>query len=207
MVAGGTAGVRFFCLTAAFAVAAASAMFNDRSSVSMRETARGADGERSSQLAVFYAEHAPRLQRAVARELRVPAQVIEDACQTAWTILLRRPDVPLDRQGLAWLRKVALTTGYRQARQREQPAGGFLGERQPGELPEPATPGAELGERIADRLDRRAELQALSGRERRYLALQAIGLSYRVIAAYENATERTVERQLLRARRKLRRHG
>ena len=159
---------------------------------------------RDQQLAAFYAQHAARLQRAVSRDLRVPAQVIEDACQTAWTILLRRPDVPLDRQGLAWLRKVALTSGYRAARQREQPVGGFLAEPQPGELPEPAAPAGELGERIAERLDRRAQLQALIARERRYLALQAIGLSYREIAAYENATERTVERQLLRARRKLR---
>jgi RNA polymerase sigma factor (sigma-70 family) len=159
---------------------------------------------RNQQLAAFYAEHAARLERAVARELRVPPQVIEDACQTAWTILLRRPDIPLERQGLAWLRKVALTTGYRSARQREQPAGGFLPEQDPGELPEPVAPTTGLAERVADRLDRRAQLQALTARERRYLALQAIGLSYSEIAGDEQASQRTVERQLMRAKRKLR---
>ena len=81
---------------------------------------------RNQQLAAFYAHHALSLERSVARQLRALAAVVEDACQTAWTILLRRPDVPLDRQGLAWLRKVALTTGYRTARQRDQPAGAFL---------------------------------------------------------------------------------
>lgn len=92
---------------------------------------------RREQLARFYlAEHA-RLQRIVARE--VPAHAVEDACHTAWTVLLRRPDIPLDGRGVAWLRKVALTTGRRAAiRPREQPAGGFLPDPEhPGELPEP----------------------------------------------------------------------
>ena len=54
---------------------------------------------RSQQLAAFYAQHAAGLERAAVGQLRVPPQVVEDACRTAWTILLRRPDLPLDRQG------------------------------------------------------------------------------------------------------------
>jgi RNA polymerase sigma factor (sigma-70 family) len=195
-------------LTAALTFAGPSAVFNDRRILSITGTARDADGRpgRSERLGAFYAEHAARLERIVARELRVPPQVIEDACQTAWTVLLRRPDVPLDRQGLAWLRKVALTTGYRAARQREQPAGGFLPNQDPGELPEPAAPARDIAEQISERLDRRTQLQALTGRERHFLALQAIGLSYSEIAAHEQTSQRTVERQLTRARRKLRQH-
>jgi RNA polymerase sigma factor (sigma-70 family) len=159
---------------------------------------------RREQLARFYlAEHA-RLQRIVARE--VPAHAVEDACHTAWTVLLRRPDIPLDGRGVAWLRKVALTTGRRTAiRPREQPAGGFLPDPEhPGELPEPPAPGGELADRAIERLHHRAELAALPARQRRLLALHAIGLSYAEIAAREGCTPRTVERQLLRARRALR---
>jgi RNA polymerase sigma factor (sigma-70 family) len=162
---------------------------------------------RSQQLAAFYTQHVAALQRAVARQLRVPAHVVEDACQTAWTILLRRPDVPdvpLDRQGLAWLRKVALTTGYRTARQCEQPAGAFLPEHETGELTEPAARAMELDERVADPLDRRAQLETLTARERRYITLQAIGFSHGEIAPREHTSQRTVERQLMRAKRKLR---
>ena len=91
--------------------------------------------------------------------------MVEDACQTAWTILLRRLDIPLDRQGLAWLRKVALTTGYRTARQREQPSGAFLPDPETGELPEPAARATQLDERVAERLDSRAQLETLTARE------------------------------------------
>ena len=65
----------------------------------------------------------------------------EDACQTAWVALLRREDVPLDARGLAWMRIVARTAGYRAARGRDTPAGSFqatAGHTETGELPEPA---------------------------------------------------------------------
>ena len=178
-------------------------MSTDRAGVSSRT--QSLSPTRAHQIAAFYARHAPSLERMVARQLRAPSQVIEDACQTAWTILLRRPDIPLDRQGLAWLRRVALTTGHRTARQREQPAGAFLSEPEhPSELPEPSAPAGDLGERIADRLDGREQLQTLTARERRYLALQAIGLTYSEIATHEQTSRRTVERQLMRAKCKLR---
>ena len=55
-----------------------------------------------------------------------------------------------------------------------------------------------------ERLHHRTELAALPARQRRLLALQAFGLSYAEIAQREGCTPRTVERQLLRARRALR---
>lgn len=160
---------------------------------------------RAHQIAAFYTQHATSLERAITRQLHAPRPEIEDICQTAWTILLRRDDIPLDHQGLLWLRKVALTTGWRTARRREQPVGCFLPEHEePGELPEPPAAAPQLDERITDRLYHRAQLQTLTARERRYLALQAIGLSYTEIAAHEHTTTRTVERQVLRAKGKLR---
>jgi hypothetical protein len=56
----------------------------------------------------------------------------------------------------------------------------------PASSPSPQRRAKGLDERVADRLDRRAQLQALTARERRYLTLQAIGLSYSEIAARED---------------------
>ncbi len=67
-----------------------------------------------------------------------------------------------------------------------------------------AAPGGELADRAIERLHHRAELAALPARQRRLLALQAFGLSYAEIAGREGCTPRTVERQLLRAKRALR---
>ncbi len=56
---------------------------------------------RAEQIAAFYAHHAVRLQRIVARQVNAPEQTIEDACQNAWTILVRRSDITLDERGAA----------------------------------------------------------------------------------------------------------
>jgi DNA-binding CsgD family transcriptional regulator len=157
----------------------------------------------SQQIAAFYAEHAATLEGAVARQLRVPPHAIEDACQTAWTILLSRLDVPLTAkaspalQGRPHHRLPHRTPA-------SSPSAPSCPEHEPGELPEHLAPVEDLDERVADRLDRRAELQALTARERRYLALQATGLSYSEIATRELTSQRNVERQLMRAKRKLR---
>jgi hypothetical protein len=79
--------------------------------------------ERTAQLAVFYAENQARLRRLVARCSRADRNMVEDACQIAWAILVRRADIPLDGRGFAWLRTVALTTGLRGTATRDIPAG------------------------------------------------------------------------------------
>ena len=59
----------------------------------------------------LYRRHHRDLQRAVARAVRAPRELIEDACQTAWTILLRSQP---DRDAIfAWLRVVAIHEAYR----------------------------------------------------------------------------------------------
>ena len=118
--------------------------------------------------------------------------------------------MPLDKHGFAWLCKVARTSGYRRARSREQPAGAFLpaaGEHDPRALPEPASGVLDPAEGAIDRersREQRQQLLRLTTRERQFLALQGLGLSYQEIAEREQASLRTVENQILRARRKLR---
>jgi DNA-directed RNA polymerase specialized sigma24 family protein len=57
---------------------------------------------------------------------------------------------------------------------------------------------------LAEQRERLAALAFLPERQQRFLWLQALGLSYDEMAAYESCTPRTVERQLLHARTKLR---
>ena len=62
----------------------------------------------------LYRRHHRNLQRAVARVVNAPRELIEDACQTAWTIMLRSQP---DRAAIfAWLRVVAIHEAYRLCR-------------------------------------------------------------------------------------------
>jgi RNA polymerase sigma factor (sigma-70 family) len=170
--------------------------------------------KRRAGIAAFYAENEHRLRNAVKRDTGASAEVVEDACQTAWVTLLRRDDVALDNRGFAWLCRVARTAGLRRASCRDVPVGAFLpaaGDQEPGAIAEPA---AETGDPLVLALAHehseqlRHRLLALTDRERRYLALHAAGLRYREIAQAEGGVSlRTVERQILRGRRKLKRGG
>src|SRR4051812_46411868 len=97
-----------------------------------RMNAIGADGgadlggrERGERIGAFFAAHAARLQDRVRSAARAPEPVIEDACQVAWAVLLRRPDVTLDERGLGWLATVAIREAWHASSARELPAGGF----------------------------------------------------------------------------------
>src|SRR5207244_4068184 len=148
----------------------------------------------------------------VARHVRPSGTIVEDACQTAWTTLCAHPELKLhDQRALRWL----LTTATREAwkhsarvTHREAPAGGFLPtpDGVAPQLPEPAAeqPGpCELAIAHDEHAQRIEQLRWLSDRERLYLYLQGLGYSYSEMAKLTSASLRTVERQLLRARRKL----
>jgi DNA-directed RNA polymerase specialized sigma24 family protein len=61
----------------------------------------------------LYRQHHRELHRAVARVVRAPRELIEDACQMAWVTLLRTQP---DRYAIfAWLRVVAVHEAYRLA--------------------------------------------------------------------------------------------
>jgi hypothetical protein len=59
----------------------------------------------------LYRQHHRDLHRAVAHAVRAPRELIEDACQTAWAILLRTQ--PERYAIFAWLRVVAIHEAYR----------------------------------------------------------------------------------------------
>ena len=188
-------------------------MFTDHASSGQPTEQRAAGKairERRAQIAAFYARQSGRLLQLVRRDLRVDSDVAEDACQTAWVALLRRDDVPLDARGLAWMRIVARTAGYRAARGRETPAGSLqvsAGDTETGELPEPAGERRGPLERAIEREryeQRRARLLSLPARQRQLLGLHGAGLTYEEIAERTGDSRRTVERQLLRGRARLR---
>jgi Sigma-70 region 2 len=69
-----------------------------------RPTPRGDEGE-------LYRRHHRDLHRTVARAVNGSRELIEDACQTAWLILLRRQ--PDRERVFGWLRTVAIHEAYR----------------------------------------------------------------------------------------------
>jgi RNA polymerase sigma factor (sigma-70 family) len=165
---------------------------------------------RSEQIAAFYARHADRIRRTVAAVVHASVETIDDACQTAWAILLRRDDVSLDDRGVNWLITVAIRQAWQLASSsRETPVGTFQGV--PGDnddVPEPA-------DRLATDTDEQAlsriqaaecaiDLQSLKPRERRELYLKALGYSYREIAQMTGSTYTAVNRRLVEGRARLR---
>ena len=148
------------------------------------------------QIAALYLPHQPRLRRQVASLVNTTPENIEDACMFAWMQLLTHQlEEPTAVGG--WL----LTVARREAIKLDQRA--RCSHALPNEL-EALDPVDRIGA-IERRLDTAATIAAagLSGRGRRLVALQAAGLSYREIAEHTGDSVRTVERQLLRARRKL----
>jgi RNA polymerase sigma factor (sigma-70 family) len=166
---------------------------------------------RADRIACLYERHAMTVERQVSRRARAPQAVIEDACQTAWTRLCARTDIDADGGSVVrWLVVTAMREAWKlSSRQREVPVGGWSSDPGVGELPEP--PG-DLADPLAAAIDHahyqelRDQLATLTVRERQFLALQAAGLSYEEISQ-TGASVRTVERQILRGRRKLREGG
>jgi RNA polymerase sigma factor (sigma-70 family) len=143
--------------------------------------------------AALFARLAERLERVVAGKVNVPRVVIEDACQSAWLILLRRQP---DRETLfGWLVVVAKHEAYRLAAEQGHHAGlaNQLLESQPSLVVDDDP--LWFAERLHD-------LNRLRERERRMLLLHAAGFKYAEIARLTGDSVRTVERQLRRAREK-----
>jgi len=164
---------------------------------------------RSQHIAALFRRRARMVERMVRARANVPGQVIEDACQTAWERLCEHAEVELqDALAVRWL----VITATREAWKRGRTERG----REPDGRDGPSEPEAALEERVIGASDpcevvlrrethreRVRELAHLTPREQRFLALHAVGLSYREVARVEQASLRTVERQILRARRKL----
>jgi RNA polymerase sigma factor (sigma-70 family) len=164
---------------------------------------------RADQIAAFCARHADRLRHIVAANVHAPEQTIEDACQNAWAILLRRHDVDLDDRGFRWLATVAIREAWRLAsRARELPVGAYLpGDPEPGIVPEPPADTSDPADQAIARdqhAQRVNDLARLKPREREALYLKALGHSYQEIAALTNATYTAVNRRINEGRARLR---
>jgi RNA polymerase sigma factor (sigma-70 family) len=156
----------------------------------------------SGDLGEFYVELARRLEQIVRRQVRAPAPLIEDACQFAWWRLVVHAHRVERRAALTWLAKTAVHEALKLVRReerdlsldarREEDGDAGLVWRSPG--PDEVT-------------EQRAQLEllrVLPVTQRMVLALQAAGFSYEETAASLGMSRRTVERQIMRGRHKLR---
>jgi RNA polymerase sigma factor (sigma-70 family) len=161
----------------------------------------GAISQPATDVSDLYCALSSKLERRVRRDVRAPDVVIEDACQFAWTRLVDKSDRVRSETALAWLVKTAVREALKLIRHagRELSLEAAL---ERAEDPLSASPHELLEYRA-----RLAELDDLPERQQRLLWLHAAGLSYAEMAAHEGCTRRTVERQLLRARRRVREGG
>ena len=144
---------------------------------------------------------APRLRQIVGANVRAPEPVVEDACQIAWSRLIRRADDIRRETALPWLTTTAVREVFKLCRRdrRELSLEGAIEDF--GELPIPA---AEPGPaEVVEMRERLATVGRLPERQQRLVWMHAAGLTYAEIAERTGDSLRTVERQLLRAKGRL----
>jgi RNA polymerase sigma factor (sigma-70 family) len=151
---------------------------------------------------LFRRHHLP-LVRTVGRAVNAPAELVEDACQNAWLVLLRRQ--PERTPALfAWLRTVALHQAYRLwERERREASLEAIGGDAGWESAAGAAPSIETALDARRALARMAELPDA---QRRDLALLIGGFSYREIARRGGRPRsvNNVNKHLTKARARLR---
>jgi RNA polymerase sigma factor (sigma-70 family) len=151
---------------------------------------------------VLYARLANRLERIVRLDVSAPDAVIEDACQFAWSRLATDPGRVRLECVLSWLAKTAVHEAIKLLRRANRDLSLELAAQEtPGILSTATTAGPEELFEHRERLD---AIGTLPERQQQMLWLQGIGLTYNDIATTTGCTNRTVERQLLRAKRALR---
>src|SRR5947209_2555235 len=171
----------------------------------------------------LYRSHSARLRRVVRVDARAPEEVVEDACQHAWSSVLAHRERVDASSAFWWLAATAVHEAWRLAEPREAcpwPAeDAWSGEgwsatrcRTRAGDARAATPlvlavPARTPPEIVELRDRLRQIRRLPMRQQRLLWLHAIGLSYAEMARHERMTLRTVERQLLRGKRAARSLG
>jgi DNA-directed RNA polymerase specialized sigma24 family protein len=160
---------------------------------------------RDAQIAALHRTRAGELRRRVAWRSRADPQTVEDACSHAWLALLTHPSVDLaapDWSVLGWLTQTATREARRLQTRRLRD--GLLdpstieSERR---LGGPLDPGPDELAAQHERLDLVTQIPE---RPRRFLLQLALGYSYREIAAHEDASLTTTNKQIARAKRLLR---
>jgi RNA polymerase sigma factor (sigma-70 family) len=152
------------------------------------------------EVAELFAEQASRVRRLVRAGVRAPEPLVEDACQLAWVRLFQHRARVRRDTAIAWLVRTAIHEALKQMHRvgRELSLDALAEEA--GEDP-PSTPAL-----LDDLIEQRARLEAiriLPERQQRLVWLQGLGLTYTEMAGQTGTTRRTVERQLLRAKRTL----
>jgi RNA polymerase sigma factor (sigma-70 family) len=160
-------------------------------------SAQGVEAATRAAQAELFAQHARRLHTVVSAIVRTSAANVDDACGFAWLQLVsHRPPASI---AFAWLR----TTAVREAVKLDRRTGGAIGLNEAAEVAvDPAMrPGASLA-LIA--VGQQIQTARLRPREARVLGLRVAGYGRDEIAELTGESHRTIDRQLGRARRKLR---
>ena len=162
------------------------------------ECALGQIGE----VAELYARSAGLVRGQVCSEVTASDAVIDDACQFAWTRLLHhRHRVGRDR-AVSWVLATALHEVFKLVRRDSHDLSLEELMEETGDLRlNRAAPAPE--EAVGARL-RLELLRELPERQERLIWLRGLGFSYPEMATEADVTVRTVERQLMKARRNLR---
>jgi DNA-directed RNA polymerase specialized sigma24 family protein len=151
----------------------------------------------------LYRRHHSDLQRAVAHVVHAPRELIEDACQTAWAILLRRQ--PEREVVFAWLRVVAVHEAYRLSAIDRRHVRLERLHPEDGDSHEVAADSRSLDDTV-EALEALRALASLPERRRIDLALKVAGYSYEEIRARTPGRTRTnVNKSLVKARARIRR--
>jgi RNA polymerase sigma factor (sigma-70 family) len=154
----------------------------------------------------LYRALSTRLEQIVRLGVGASEADVEDACQFAWDRLLEHRARVRRDTAFAWLAQIAVREARRllgrEARYLSLDAtaavAGDSGLR--GDL-------SSIPEELILNRERLWSIGRLPERQQRMIWLHALGLSYAEIAVYTGCTARTVERQLLRAKRSLRQTG
>lgn len=157
----------------------------------------------------LFAEHHDGLLRSVKRAVNAPEAMIEDACQFAWTQLIRTQPERGPRL-FGWLRTVAIHEAYRLSwSQRRDTALEDLAARQEngGSIRDEWEALIEGSVDLDSQLEAKRGLSILASlpeRESRYLTLFVAGYRYQEIARLTGATYTNVNKHLTRARARVR---
>ena len=160
---------------------------------------------RFQRIAALHREEAHRLERRVARQARADPLTIEDACSFAWLQLLTHTSVdlgPPSHRALGWLTMTATREAWRlEARRVRDELIDHRAIDQHRRLCELTAPSAD---ELAAQHARLGLVAEIPERPRRFLLRQALGYSYREIAAHERVSLTTTNKQIARGKRSLR---
>jgi RNA polymerase sigma factor (sigma-70 family) len=151
--------------------------------------------------AELYRTLSPHVLRTVRSQVQTSSENIEDACHFAWLAFLRRSDDVERATARSWVTTTAIHEAYKLIKKQQRTAS-LDQVLESGLEPADTTPTAKPTRR-AERREQIDLVQQLPDRQRRIVLLQAAGLSHAEIAHATGDTERTVQRQLYRARHSL----